>query len=115
MALRKIMSGMLRHKILIQKNNESSTNLDSLGRQVITEATHATVKGSISKLTGTERTVANQTFGACTHECMCWFVPGVTNKMWIQALNGKRFNIVDTVNVDEKSKELYLILNSESS
>jgi hypothetical protein len=59
--------------------------------------------------------MANQEFGFATHELMTWYVPGVTNDMWVTDINGKRYNIVDVTNIDEKNRQLYMILASESS
>ena len=107
-------SGSFRHKILIQYN-QTTTNLDEFGRLVSSSTTYATVKGSLNKLTGTEKQVAEQAFGSATHEMRCWFVPGVSNNMWLECLNGKRFNIVDVEDIEEKQRELRIILNSETS
>ena len=115
MPIKRVRPGKCRHQFLIKKNSDASTSLTSLGRQTSTEATHATVKGEINKLTGDERIIANQTFGQCTHEFICWFVPGVKNTMWLEGLNGKRYNIVDIDNVEERNSQLYMILNSETS
>ena len=115
MAINKLVPGKCRHFFTIKKNSLTSTDLDSLGREQITEATHATIKAEIRKLSGDERIIANQEFGFATHEMMTWFVPGVTNEMWVESFSGKRYNIVDINNIDEKNHQLYLTLASESS
>ena len=109
----KAKSGSFRHLAYIMKN--ASTSLNEDGRPIIDPSTHATVKCSLVKLTGTERQIAQQIFGVCSHELRCWFVPGVTGKMWIEALNGKKFNIVDVDDIEEKNFELRIMLNSETS
>lgn len=106
-------SGSYRHLAYIMKN--ASTALNEDGRPILDSTTHATVKASIVKLTGTERQIAQQVFGVCSHELRCWYVPGVTNRMWVEALNGKKFNIIDIDDVEEKNHELVIMLNSETS
>lgn len=108
-------SGKFRHQFDVMKNVESSTNLDSHGRQVVTEFVHATIKGELVKLSGDERLLANQMYGTATHDLNCWYVPGVTEQMWLIGLNGQRFNIVDVTDVEDKNRHLYLVLNSKSS
>ena len=115
MAITRLNPGKCRHLFLIKKNSLLSTDLDSLGRDQITEATHATVKAEIKKLSGDERILANQEFGTASHELACWFVPGVTNEMWFEGLNGKRFNVVDVSDVEDRNHWLYIVLSSESS
>ena len=115
MTITRLNPGKCRHQCLIKYNSLTSTDLDSLGREVITEATLATIKAEIRKLTGEERLQANQQFATATHELATWYVPGVTSEMWIECLNGKRYNIVDIVDVDEMHRWLYMSLASESS
>ena len=111
----KLRPGLLRHEVTIKKLSANSTTLDSMGRDSTTLTTHATVKASINKLSGTERQLAHQEFGMGTHEMLCWYVPGVTNTMYVDGLNGKRYNIIDVDNVEEKDSQLKLLLNSETS
>jgi SPP1 family predicted phage head-tail adaptor len=115
MSILKLTPGKCRHLLTIKYNSKASTDLDSLGRETITEATLATIKAEFRKLAGDERIVANQEFGFATHELMTWYVPGVTNFMWVTDINSKRYNIVDITNIDEKDHQLYMILASESS
>jgi head-tail adaptor len=121
MSILKLTPGKCRHLLTIKYNSKASTDLDSLGRETITEATLATIKAEFRKLAGDERIVANQEFGFATHELMTWYVPGVTNSMWVTDINrvtdinSKRYNIVDITNIDEKDHQLYMILASESS
>jgi SPP1 family predicted phage head-tail adaptor len=115
MSILKLTPGKCRHLLTIKYNSKASTDLDSLGRETITEATLATIKAEFKKLAGDERIVANQEFGFATHELMTWYVPGVTNSMWVTDINSKRYNIVDITNIDEKDSQLYMILASESS
>jgi SPP1 family predicted phage head-tail adaptor len=115
MAITRLNPGKCRHQFEIKKNSLTSTDLDSLGREQITATTLATIKAEFRKLTGEERILAHQEFGFATHELMTWFVPNVTNDMWLEGLNGKRYNIVDITNVDERDSQLYMILASESS
>lgn len=115
MAINKLNPGKCRHEFLIKKNSLTSTDLDSLGREQISSTTFATIKAEFRKLSGEERIIANQEYGAASHELMCWYVPGVTNEMWVEGLNGQRFNIVDIINIDERNHQLYMILASESS
>jgi SPP1 family predicted phage head-tail adaptor len=115
MSILKLTPGKCRHLLTIKYNSKASTDLDSLGRETITEATLATIKAEFRKLAGDERIVANQEFGFATHELMTWYVPGVTNSMWVTDINSKRYNIVDITNIDEKDRQLYMILASESS
>jgi SPP1 family predicted phage head-tail adaptor len=115
MSILKLIPGKCRHLLTIKYNSRTSTDLDSLGREKITEATLATIKAEFKKLAGDERIVANQEFGFATHELMTWYVPGVTNSMWVTDINSKRYNIVDITNIDEKDSQLYMILASESS
>lgn len=108
--------GLFRHEVLIKKYSADSTTLSNDGRESSTTlTTHATVKASITKLSGTERQLVNQEFGMGSHEMLCWFVPGVTNAMYVEALNGKRYNIIDVDNIDERNFQLRLLLNSETS
>lgn len=115
MAINRLNPGKCRHPFTIKKNALTSTDLDSLGRDQITSTDHATIKAEFHKLTGDERILANQEFGTCTHEAACWFVAGVDTEMWLEGLNGQRFNIVSINNVDEQNKWLYMLLASESS
>jgi SPP1 family predicted phage head-tail adaptor len=115
MSINKLVPGKCRHLLTIKKNSLTSTDLDSLGRDQITEATHATIKAEFKKLAGDERILANQEFGFASHELMTWFVGGVTNDMWIIDINGKRYNIVDITDIEERNQQLYMILASESS
>lgn len=112
----KFKTGALRHQVAIKKYSADSTSLDTAGRESSTSSTiHATVKASITKLTGQERQIAHQEYGIGSHEMHCWYVPNVSNKMWVEAINGKRFNIIDVEDVEEKHHQLKLLLNSETS
>lgn len=115
MAINRLNPGKCRHLFVIKKNALTSTDLDSLGRDQIASTDHATIKAEFHKLTGDERVIANQEFGHCTHELACWYVPGVDTEMWVEGLNGQRFNIVSVNNVDEQNKWLYMTLASEST
>jgi len=115
MPINRLYPGRCRHQFVIKYNSLTSTDLDSLGREQVTEATLATIKAEFKRLTGDERILANQQFGYATHELATWYVPGVTNQMWLIGLNGQRFNIVDIDDVDNKKRWLYMILASESS
>jgi len=105
-------SGSFRHLASIRLNG--STALDSYGRETIVESTIATVKGSLMQLTGTEREIANQEFGAVTHQFKCWYVPNITNKCWLM-IDGNRFNVVNVNDVNNKKFELDILLASETS
>jgi len=111
----RLKSGDLRHEITIWKNDASSTNLDDIGRATISERKHATVRASIKKLTGNELTIAHQEFSKATHEILCWYVPKITTQMWLIGFNGKRYNIVDVDNEEEKNHILKMLVICESS
>lgn len=108
-------SGTYRFEIQIMKLANPSTSLDAYGRQQSGSTLFATVKGSITKLSGNEKVIANQVFGAATHQCECWYIPGVTNKMWLIALNNQRFNILDIDDINNRHFKLSMLLASESS
>jgi SPP1 family predicted phage head-tail adaptor len=115
MAINKLNPGKCRHQFVIKKNSLTSTDLDSLGREQVTEVDVATIKAEFRKLTGEEQTQANQQFGLATHELACWFVPSIDTTMWLIGFNGRRYNIVDIDNVDERNSWLHMTLASESS
>jgi SPP1 family predicted phage head-tail adaptor len=114
MAISRLNPGKCRHQFAV-KYNSASTSLDSIGRDVVVEATLATIKAEFKTLTGEERTQANQQYGTATHELATWFFPGVTTEMWLEGFNGKRYNIVDINNIEEQNSWLYMVLASESS
>lgn len=111
----KLNPGKCRHQFVIQYNKNASTDLTSYGRDSVSSTDLGTIKAEFRRLVGEERVIANQEFGLATHELACWYLAGITNSMWLIGFNGKRYNIVDVDDVEEKHQWLHMILASESS
>ena len=99
-------AGRLRHRIVIQ------TMTDSVGSQGgLTEvpSTFAQVPADIIPLTGSEAFRSQQVFPEATHRIELRYLAGVTPKMRV-AYGTRIFDILIPLNLEERNRELHLIV-----
>lgn len=100
-----MMSGRLRHKIVIQNPSESN---GSYGETVTTWGTFATVWASVEPLNGREYFESQQTNAEVNFRFRIRYTASITPKMRI-SYDSRTFDIISVINVNERDRETVLM------
>lgn len=101
-------AGELRHSVAIQSSTESRDSYDV----DYSWATDATVRASITPLSGDETIVADQEQSTATHKIIIRNFAGLTPNH--RLLFGTRvFNIVSMLNTDERNRRMQLMCTED--
>lgn len=98
-------AGKLRNVIEIQRYSEAQ---DSYGEMIRGWTTDITAHASIEPLNGRERFEAQQIIPDVTHTVIMRYQADVTPKHRVR-FNGRTFNIMSVLNIDERNRELQLL------
>lgn len=99
-------AGELRNRVTVEQYTESA---NSVGEPVKTWSTYAVLDAAINALTGTERIQAAQVNANAFVQMTLRYYPGITPKMRVR-LGSRTFQIASVVNVDERNREIDLLM-----
>ena len=105
-------SGELRHRGVIQKQNDAASTFN---QGATTWSTYATVWFKLRPTTGTETdsTLAKKREADATHEITTRYIRGVKPSMRL-SFEGRIFKFINCLNVDERSRELSIEAREET-
>lgn len=97
--------GMLKHKVIIERNAEVS---DGAGGTTTTWATHKTLRANVKPTSGKERMFAQRLESNTTHLVTIRYISDISESDRIN-YKGRIFNIYSIINMDEADKYLQLV------
>ena len=102
--------GTLRHRLAIQQRSSAQ---DSMGGQVTTWTTLATVWGDIQPLTGNKLITAQAMHARVTHQVVMRYRPLLADPKTVAALRlvykGRYFSVLASINEGERNRSITLL------
>lgn len=107
-----MVTGKLRHSVVIQQLTSGSSATGSRGQSLRTWADKETVQASIEPLNGREATIAKAVIATATHKVKMYYTAYAVVKSRVK-FGSRYLNVESVLNEDERNKHLTLLCTEE--